>query len=235
MSEVFGGTRKIQEIPIGEQANSLILIDVPGVGETKERDEEYFQLYKDLIPKLDLVLWVVKADDRTNTVAQCAFEEIVKPQIYRCPVVFAINQVDKFNPIREWNEQSNEPGPNQQKAIEERIKHISEVFGVSSDIITPISTAENYGLTKLFGTMIDILPKHKKLAFVREAKKENVTEETAQEAEKGFWESIWEEAKNFASEVWETYGDEIIKGVKQVAVTVITSCLSGITSLFKKR
>lgn len=55
-----------------KQGKGISLIDMPGVGESEQRDAEYAALYRRLLPELDLVLWVIKGDDR----ALCARSKI---------------------------------------------------------------------------------------------------------------------------------------------------------------
>ena len=46
-----------------------MIVDLPGVGENGQRDQEYLTLYRRMLPELDLVLWVIKADDRALSVS----------------------------------------------------------------------------------------------------------------------------------------------------------------------
>ena len=64
ISDVAACTRNPQEIFVQVGSAGVKLIDCPGIGESQERDAEYRQLYKKLLPELDVVLWLVKADDR---------------------------------------------------------------------------------------------------------------------------------------------------------------------------
>ncbi len=43
----------------------MTLVDLPGAGESLDYDREYPQLYKEQLPTLDLILWVIKAEERT--------------------------------------------------------------------------------------------------------------------------------------------------------------------------
>lgn len=47
----------------------MIITDLPGVGESRDRDAEYEALYRDILPELDLVLWLIKADTSMCTTA----------------------------------------------------------------------------------------------------------------------------------------------------------------------
>ena len=81
VSDVAACTREPKEIFVGSKGVGIKLIDVPGVGETIERDKEYFALYEKLAPELDLVIWVIKADDRAYAQAEKAYKEILEPNL----------------------------------------------------------------------------------------------------------------------------------------------------------
>ena len=61
-------TRQPQRVRLRFGSHYLTLVDLPGVGESVTRDGEYRELYRDLMPQLDMVLWVLKADDRAFAV-----------------------------------------------------------------------------------------------------------------------------------------------------------------------
>lgn len=79
VSDVEACTRETQEIRIQFGKRSVKLIDIPGVGESAERDKEYEQLYRDLLPQLDLVLWVVKGDDRAFSADEHFYKNVLIP------------------------------------------------------------------------------------------------------------------------------------------------------------
>jgi yeeP len=201
ISDVAACAREPQEIFIGneDKQQGIYLVDVPGVGETIERDEEYFELYRKLMPELDLVLWVIKADDRAYAVAEKVYKEIVRPHKERCPTLFVINQVDKVEPIREWNVKEGLPGERQQANILKKIDEISKAFEISTRYIATVSAEEKYNLEQLMDSIVDVLPKEKKYAVLREATEEVKTEQAEEAAERGIWESI----KEFATELGE--------------------------------
>ncbi|MEC3905133.1 GTPase, partial [Leclercia adecarboxylata] len=64
VSHTTACTREPQRFTLQAGERQVTLIDLPGVGESPERDEEYQALYQRLWPELDLVLWLIKADDR---------------------------------------------------------------------------------------------------------------------------------------------------------------------------
>lgn len=190
ISDVGACTREPQNIVLASGGSGICLIDVPGVGESDIRDHEYKELYKSLLPELDIVLWVVKADDRALKGDMDVYKECVEPSKDKVPVVFVVNQVDKLSPIREWDVDNRKPGPKQSENIREKVDGISEFFGVESSAVCAVSAEEGYGLVGLVDQIVSTLPNEKKYGIIREAKEENVSKESTREAERGIWESV---------------------------------------------
>lgn len=207
ISDIEACTRNPQEIWLNCSRNEpgIILIDVPGLGESQERDEEYFKLYESLAPTLDLIIWVIKADDRAYSVSQKAYQKILKPNLEKCPVVFVINQVDALKPY-DWDHKEGRPGANQEINIQKKINEVSKAFEVSTVNIIPASAEKKYNLTEIVSFVVDILPNEKKYSFAREANEEFKTEETKTKAEKGIWDSI----KKWCGELWDNYKEPIM-------------------------
>jgi len=203
ISDVGACTREPQRIIVEAGSSGICLIDVPGVGESPERDAEYSELYKRLLPELDIVLWVIKADDRALSVDQVVYTDCVAPFAATIPTVFVINQVDKIEPFREWDLAARLPGAKQSENIRGKIADVGGIFDVEVSQISAVSAAEGYGLSALVDQIVNVLPNDKKFGVVREAKKENVTPESEREAERGIWESI----KEYAGKAYQFYKD----------------------------
>lgn len=73
VSEVDAYTREVLRFRLSSGEHTLILLDLPGVGESEQRDKEYESLYRNILPELDLILWVIKADDRAFSVDECLY------------------------------------------------------------------------------------------------------------------------------------------------------------------
>lgn len=217
VSDVAACTREPKEIFVGSESGGIKLVDVPGVGETIERDKEYFALYQKLAPELDLVIWVIKADDRAYAQAEKAYKEILEPNLKNCPVVFVINQVDKLNPLRDWDDVKNQPGNDKKKNIDAKIIEVSKAFDVSTKYIETISVAEKYNLTQLMDTLVEVLPKEKKYSVVREAVEEVKSEGMEAKAEKGVWDTM----KEFAGETWDSAKEIVAEVLVATASNVI--------------
>lgn len=210
ISDVEACTREPQEILLGEKdKGGIVLVDVPGVGEDPKRHDEYIALYKSLVPKLDLVLWAIKADDRKYLSSISVYNEVLLPNLDRCPVVFVVTQADKTEPYREWDLQNKKPSPRQEANLLTKINDISSRFNVSTNKIIAVSSSDGYNLVKLVNKVVEVLPNEKKYSFTREAKEENVSEDAARSAEKGVFDHI----KEIAGKAWE--------GVKNVVTPLL--------------
>merc|ERR1711879_252257 len=81
VSDVEACTRDQQEVELNTGGRGIKLIDVPGVGESRERDQEYSDLYRELIPKVDAMFWILKGDDRAFSTDEAFYKSIVRPYI----------------------------------------------------------------------------------------------------------------------------------------------------------
>lgn len=201
ISHISGCTREVKQYSAG----GLILNDVPGLGETVERDKEYIKLYEDLLPKLDLVLWVLDANARAYAIDKKFYNDYFKEFGEDCPIVFVLNRVDLIQPAKSWNEKNNCPSPEQLETIRGKIDVVANTFSVKTKKVFPVSADEKFGLVGLVDLIVEILPNEKKFSFVREAKEENVSKKSKRKAEKGFWTSLWESVGEAASKAKEFY------------------------------
>jgi uncharacterized protein len=194
VSDVAACTRKPQEIflNISKNSNGLVLLDVPGIGENRKRDAEYSALYESLIPELDVLLWVLKADDRAYGAEEDFYKELVLPHVRstKIPVIFVLNQVDKISPVRDWDFENFRPGAKQQKNIEKKINAIKIKFKQSEAKICSVAADEAYGLTTLIEKIVRFLPAEKKYGIAREAHAKNVSPKALKDAERGLWDTV---------------------------------------------
>lgn len=101
VSDVNACTRDVLRFRLRSGRHSLVIVDLPGVGENGQRDHEYRALYRRMLPELDLVLWVIKVDDRALSVDEQFWRGVMQP--YQRQVLFVINQADKIEPCHEWD------------------------------------------------------------------------------------------------------------------------------------
>lgn len=204
VSDVEACTRHPQEIDLAiNNGKGISLLDVPGVGESEEQDEEYSALYRRLMPGLDLVLWVIKGDDRALSVDERIFRSIVRPLIQQrgIPVIFVISQIDKIEPCREWDWKKQCPGPYQTRNIEAKLASVRQLFKQPIHCVCAVSAEEGYGLVPLVETIVRQLPAEKKWGFTREVDPEIVSDNVRREAQQGLWGTVKKVASEFLCDV----------------------------------
>lgn len=221
ISDVEACTREPQEILVGaENGSGLCLIDVPGVGEDPKRHAEYKALYKSLLPKLDLVIWAIKADSRQYSTSLDVWSEILEPNLDKCPVVFVMTQAEKIEPSDEFYEGGKKLSEKQKANLDARAIDISDRFGVTHQFIQAVSAKHNLNLQELVAKIVKALPNEKKSAFVREAKEETVTEEVVIAAERGVWDAVKETLGDVVETVKDFAVDYIVKSAPVVIAKV---------------
>ncbi|HEF0020834.1 TPA: 50S ribosome-binding GTPase, partial [Citrobacter freundii] len=77
VSDVAACTREPLRFRLQVGDRYMTLVDLPGVGESGARDTEYAALYREQLPRLDLVLWLIKADDRALTVDEHFYHQVI--------------------------------------------------------------------------------------------------------------------------------------------------------------
>ncbi|EKB20954.1 GTPase family protein [Aeromonas veronii] len=195
ISDVFACTRSPQEVflKLDGDSKGIKLLDVPGIGENSERDKEYFKLYAEILKEADMVLWVLKGDDRTFTSDEDFYKTCMKQYVdIGKPFVVAINQVDKIEPYREWDITNCKPGPTQDGNIAKKITYVAEQFGdLPISQVIPVSANEQYNLSKLILTLIKKLPPDKKFLTINNMnEKLQKRDEIKKEKEKSFTEVV---------------------------------------------
>lgn len=192
ISDIAGCTRKPQEVILELGGKGIKLLDVPGVGESNDRDKEYADLYRSLLPELDLVLWVIKGDDRAFSSDETFYKNLVRPYVDKGrPFVVVLNQVDKIEPFREWDMAVNQPGAKQASNIDQKRKNVAEIFGLPLSCVIPVSANERYGLVNLVDRIVELLPAEKKAIVLDSVKADNRSEHSKSEAKSGFLDTIF--------------------------------------------
>ncbi|MEX9874712.1 GTPase family protein [Providencia rettgeri] len=221
VSDVEACTRETKEIKIEFGHRSIRLIDIPGVGENAKRDSEYEALYKRLLPKMDLILWVVKGDDRAFSADEHFYQQVLKPAGGDKKTVFVLNQIDKIEPFREWDVEHNQPSLNQLTNIRKKEAYLIERFGFTEHPIISVSANEKYNISKLVETMVRALPKEAKSGVVAQVKNEVKTTETVEEAKGGFEETVDEALDDIIDHYLPKPVASVAKAAKKLVVSAV--------------
>ncbi|MEX6370381.1 GTPase family protein [Providencia huaxiensis] len=158
VSNVSGCTRQAQRFSMSMNNHTLTFVDLPGVGESLERDKEYHQLYRNLLPELDLIIWVLKADDRAWSSDEQCYRFLTEQCGYQSErFLFVLNQADKIEPCRQWDEHKHHPSPEQAANLVSKQQAVIAAFKPHHPVMT-VSAVENYQLTELAEQLIQALP-----------------------------------------------------------------------------
>ena len=153
VSDVAACTREPLRFRLQVGERYMTLVDLPGVGESGERDAEYAALYRAQLSRLDLVLWLIKADDRALTVDEHFYHQVIG-EVYRHKVLFVISQSDKAEPTSGGGQLSTA----QKQNISRKICLLHELFQ-SVNPICAVSVRLQWGLRVMAERMIKCLPR----------------------------------------------------------------------------
>ncbi|WP_373239792.1 GTPase family protein [Kluyvera ascorbata] len=153
VSDVAACTRKPLQFRLRLGKRFITIMDLPGVGESELRDAEYAALYREQLPRLDLVLWLIKADDRALAVDEHFYLQVIG-EAYRHKVLFVISQSDKVEPTSGGEKLSTE----QKQNISRKICLLHELFQPVNPVCA-VSVRLQWGLRVMAERMIHCLPR----------------------------------------------------------------------------
>lgn len=153
VSDVVACTRAPLRFRLQVGERFMTIMDLPGVGESESRDAEYATLYRQQLPRLDLVLWLIKADDRALATDEHFYRQVIG-DAYRHKVLFVISQADKVEPTSSDNKLSTE----QKQNISRKICQLHEIFQPVNPICA-VSIRLEWGLRIMAERMIRCLPR----------------------------------------------------------------------------
>ncbi|VDZ71976.1 CP4-57 prophage; putative GTP-binding protein [Atlantibacter hermannii] len=153
VSDVAACTRELLRFRLQLGERFMTLVDLPGVGESERRDAEYAALYREQLPRLDLVLWLIKAEDRALAVDEHFYRQVIG-EAYWHKVLFVISQSDKAEPTSGSGQLSTE----QKQNISRKICLLHELFQPVHPV-SAISVRAKWGLRMMAERMIKCLPR----------------------------------------------------------------------------
>ncbi|MDH1797368.1 GTPase family protein [Citrobacter portucalensis] len=153
VSDVAACTREPLRFRLQVGERVMTIVDLPGVGESSARDTGYAALYREQLPRLDLVLWLIKADDRALAVDEHFYHQVIG-EAYRHKVLFVISQSDKVEPTSCGGLLSTE----QKQNISRKICLLHELFQPVHPVCA-VSVRLQWGLRMMAERMIRCLPR----------------------------------------------------------------------------
>ncbi|MEV6695375.1 GTPase [Micromonospora sp. NPDC051196] len=143
----------------------LRVVDAPGLGEDVRRDKQYLDLYREHLPRCDVVLWVSSARNRAVSLDQMYLEQL--PEIHD-RLVFGVNQIDLIEPL-DWRSGYGIPSLEQERRMKEiladRSERFAHIIGREPTMIG-YSSKHGYHLERLFAAIIDSCPPERKWIFL---------------------------------------------------------------------
>ena len=148
---------------------SVIIYDMPGLGEDMYTDQKHFATYRKVLPEVDVAIWTFHTGDRAMTPMQEALKGLIKylgPDFQK-KLMFAVNKADAIPPGEsDWNQRLNAPSNAQRKNIMELESYIKEkirqVMPEWRGALVTYSAKQRFHLEQLMEAMIETMPKERR-------------------------------------------------------------------------
>lgn len=184
VSDVAACTRDPLRFRLQVGEHFMTIVDLPGVGESGVRDTEYAALYREQLPRLDLILWLIKADDRALATDEHFYRQVIG-EAYRHKLLFVISQSDKAEPTSGGNILSTE----QKQNISRKICLLHELFHPVHPICA-VSVRLQWGLKVMAERMIKCLPREASSPVVAQLQSPFRTTAVQEKARDDFGETV---------------------------------------------
>ncbi|MDT0568747.1 GTPase [Streptomyces sp. DSM 3412] len=162
-------TDRAWTIPVQQVSGSngtLEVVDMPGLGDDIANYRRYLDLYREVLPTADTIVWVHPAKDRMVHLVQQALVDIFGPSpelVGR--LVFGLNKADEIGP-HDWNTHANLPSELQRAALREReedfTSRIARVLPAWRGRAVSYAALRFYNLTALFKEMMYAVPEQRR-------------------------------------------------------------------------
>ncbi|HHP1266375.1 TPA: GTPase family protein [Enterobacter roggenkampii] len=184
VSDVAACTREPLRFRLQVGERVMTLVDLPGVGESSSRDAEYAALYREQLHQLDLVLWLIKADDRALAVDEHFYRQVIG-EAYQHKVLFVISQSDKVEPTSSNSQLSTA----QKLNISRKICLLHELFQPVHPVCA-VSVRARWGLRIMAERMIRCLPREASSPVVAQLQSPFRTATVQEKARNDFGETV---------------------------------------------
>ena len=102
----------------------FVISDLPGIGESNYADNHYYDWYKEMLEYSQVVVYLLRADQRDFSVDEVLFNNMFKDTVERSKVILALNYADKIEPINRNGALSLE----QLNSLTRKIEEVSRIF-----------------------------------------------------------------------------------------------------------
>ncbi|MGZ0302457.1 GTPase family protein [Citrobacter freundii] len=176
-SDLMACTREPQRLVLTVGDRSMTLVDLPGVGETPENDEAYLSLYQQLLAELDLIIWVLRADDRARAADIATHRALLSAGADPSRFLFVLSQADRVPPVPDGKEWQALPDAEQRLSLA-AISSLVAGQLPSSFPVMAVSAHTGYNLSALVELMVHALPAQASSAVYQQLKSEHKSVES---------------------------------------------------------
>lgn len=148
---------------------SVIIYDMPGLGEDVYKDQQHFETYRKVLPVVDVVVWMFHTGDRAMTPMQEALAGLIKylGSDFSNKLMFAINKADAIAPGESaWNQKLNAPSQEQRRNITDLESYVREkirqIMPHWNGPLVTYSARTRFRLEQLMTAMIETMPKDRR-------------------------------------------------------------------------
>lgn len=224
VSDIHSGTHEAKYFEMQLSTRTLTFVDLPGIGESIASDEVYQVQYKQLLPRLDLIIWVLRADERAWLSDELTYQFLTEQCGYdKTRFLFVLNQADKIEPCREWDLEQHSPSDKQYQHLQQKVDRVQRTF-LSVHPVIAISAKESYQLTQFVETLIAALPSHASSSVVSQLQTTYRTQPVECIARQGFNRSVTETIDSIIHELpLSTLLKTVLVKARNVLVDAVTS------------
>ncbi|HDI5965903.1 TPA: GTPase, partial [Escherichia coli] len=165
------------------------LVDMPGIGETPQHDQEYRELYRQLLPELDLIIWILRADERAYAADIAMHQFLLNEGADPSRFLFVLSHADRVFPAEEWNDTEKCPSRQQELSLATVTARVATLFPSSFPVLS-VAAPVGWNLPALVSLMIHALPPQATSAVYSHIRGENRSEQARKHAQQTFGDAI---------------------------------------------
>ncbi len=167
----------------------MTLVDLPGIGETPQHDQEYRALYHQLLPELDLIIWILRADERAYAADIAMHQFLLNEGADPSRFLFVLSHADRVFPAEEWNDTEKCPSRQQELSLATVTARVATLFPSSFPVLS-VAAPVGWNLQALVSLMIHALPPQATSAVYSHIRGENRSEQARKHAQQTFGDAI---------------------------------------------